>query len=418
MALNKRAPKSAFVKSMATLVSGSVLAQAITIVVSPITTRLFTPSELGVYTLVVSSVTMFGAVLSLRYDMAIVYEEKEGNVFPLVALSAALDIVVSLIVAIGYYCYFQFFSSSGYPPLLAAAFTFVQCALFGLVNVLNSYNNRKRQYRLMSSANAERAIVQNAGIVGSGLLGLGATGLIAAQSLGYIIGVRKQTAGLAGETDEFRRISRREVIHVARLHRKQALWSAPAAFANGFAYSVINYFIEFLYSSATVGYYSLSYRMLGLPTNIVATNISRVFAERATHDKQTIGNFRRIYRKTLIMMVGMSIPIGIILMAFAPQLFAFVFGPSWEIAGEYVRILTPMFVLRFIAGGLNSSAMIANKQQWDLVVQALLVFGVLLSFGASLALALPVEGMLKIINIVSSAVYVYYIFVFWHCAKC
>ena len=41
----------------------------------PQPTRLFTPSAIGVYTLVISATSLFGAVLSLRYDLAIVYDD-------------------------------------------------------------------------------------------------------------------------------------------------------------------------------------------------------------------------------------------------------------------------------------------------------------------------------------------------------
>lgn len=410
--------RSPFVRSMATLISSSAVAQIITIVVAPITTRLFSPEELGVYTLVISSVTMFGAVLSLRYDMSIVYEEDERNVHPLVVLSTRLCLATSLLVSIGYFFYFAYFSGTGYSAWAAALFTFIQCALFGLVNVLNAYNNRKCQYGIMSAANVERTLFQNLAIVGTGLAHLGATGLIAAQSLGYAFGVKRQATGLYAEREKLREVRAADLKRVGRKHKKQALWSAPAAFANGFAYSVINYFIEYLYSATTVGFYSVSYRVLGLPTNVIAQNISRVFAERAARDKQSDGNFLRIYKKTLAMMVAMSVPVAIVLVLVAPQLFGFVFGEGWEVAGTYVQILTPMFVLRFIAGGLNTSAMISGKQHWDLIVQLMLVVSMVGSFFVSLTMGLEIEGMLELINWVSSAIYVFYIGVFWYCARC
>lgn len=77
-----------------------------------------------------------------------------------------------------------------------------------------------------------------------------------------------------------------------------------------------------------------------------------------------------------------------------------------------------MFVLRFIAGGLNSSAMIAGKQHWDLIVQAMLVTAMIGSFLFSLAAGLNIEGMLSVVNWISVAIYTFYVGAFWHCAKC
>ncbi len=408
---------SPFVKSMATLVSGSAIAQIITIVVSPLTTRLFGAEELGVYTLVISSVSMFGAVLSLRYDMAIVYEDDDNNIFPLVVLSTVIAGLLSLVVAVAYYFYFMYFSGSGYSPLLASVFTFIQCFLFGLINVLNSYNNRCKEYGTMSAANVERTLAQNIGIVVAGILGLGSTGLVATQSVGYLFGLRRQAISLRDEISELKSVKRADLHRVARKHKAQAIWSAPAAFANGFSYSIINYLLELMFSATTVGYYSISVRMLGLPTNVIAANISRVFVERAAEDRRRDGDFRNIFLKTLGAMLLCAVPLAVLLMVFAPPLFEIVFGAGWDVAGEYVRILTPMYVLRFITASLNSSAMVAGKQQYDFVIQLLMVVCVLGAFGTASALSLGVEDLLQLINLLLCAVYVAYILLFWKCAK-
>ncbi|HBG3383035.1 TPA: hypothetical protein KQB18_004273, partial [Clostridioides difficile] len=171
-----------FIKSMSTLVTGSLAAQILSIVVSPITTRLFSPMELGVFTLVASSTSMFGAVLSLRYDMAVVYEDSDENVYALVALSFYICLISSFLVAVGYFFYFQYFSPSGFSAPLAALFTFVQCLLFGSINVLNSYNNRCREYGVMSISNVARSFAQNGGTVIAGIAHLGSLGLLAAQT--------------------------------------------------------------------------------------------------------------------------------------------------------------------------------------------------------------------------------------------
>ena len=65
--------------SITTLASGSLIAQVITILTSPITTRIFTPEELGTYTLLITAVNMFGPIICLRYDLAIVTEKQTGT---------------------------------------------------------------------------------------------------------------------------------------------------------------------------------------------------------------------------------------------------------------------------------------------------------------------------------------------------
>lgn len=407
-----------FVKSMSALVTGSLTAQILSIVVSPVTTRLFTPTELGVFTLVASSTSMFGAVLSLRYDMAVVCEDSEENVYALIALSFVICLISSLIVAVGYYFYFQFFSLSSFSAPIAAMFTFAQCFLFGSINILNSYNNRCKEYGVMSISNVARSFAQNSGTIISGLVHLGSFGLLTAQTLGYLFGLKKQSKTLLGQLSRIRKLNRTQLKAVAIKHRGQAIWSSPAAFANGFSYTVINYIVEFLYSTSAVGLYSLSFRMLGMPTNVIAMNVSRVFAERAASEKRESGSFTRLFRRTLFLMCLASIPVLVALAVFSPAIFALVFGNEWRDAGVYVQILSPMFALRFIAAGLSSSAMIAGKQQCDLLIQLMLIIAVLVSFCVTTVFKLPIEGLLMLINVMSSIIYVIYLAVFWECSKC
>lgn len=117
-------------------------------------------------------------------------------------------------------------------------------------------------------------------------------------------------------------------------------------------------------------------------------------------------------------MAGISIPIILVLVLAAPPIFGFVFGSDWREAGVYVQILTPMFMLRFIAGGLNSSTMISGRQGFDLLIQLGLIIAVSTAFIASLLFNLPVDLMFAFLNMTCSAVYIASIVFFWRCAKC
>ena len=49
--VNKLKPKSEFAKNVLTLMTGTTIAQAIPIAISPILTRLYTPEDFGVFAL-------------------------------------------------------------------------------------------------------------------------------------------------------------------------------------------------------------------------------------------------------------------------------------------------------------------------------------------------------------------------------
>jgi len=70
--LKRRLLQSQYIKYIYQLAIGSFIAQGITVLVAPIMTRLYTPEEIGVYTLTLTIITMFGPVICGKYDQAIV----------------------------------------------------------------------------------------------------------------------------------------------------------------------------------------------------------------------------------------------------------------------------------------------------------------------------------------------------------
>ena len=68
------------------LTLGSIIAQVIAILISPITTRIYSAEQLGIYTLLLTVVTLFGPILSGKIEMAIVTEKKEEKIYPIIVL--------------------------------------------------------------------------------------------------------------------------------------------------------------------------------------------------------------------------------------------------------------------------------------------------------------------------------------------
>lgn len=405
-----------YFKSIITLLSGSMIAQLFTVICAPILTRICSPEDLGTYSLVTGAITIFGMAMSLRYEMCIVSEPSERKALGLAKLSLYISGAMAGIIFFIYLLYFStrsFANNSIILALITAALAF----LLGVINIVTAYNNRHKEYRLITTTYVARMFCQNAGNLLAGFLHLGAIGLSFSQFIGYLAGVRGQARPLLKHKEELLSITRNEIKEIAVANKKQPLMSAPAVFANGLSYSLINYFIEDLFSTALVGYYSISYRILGLPLTLISGNVARVFMERAAKENQDKGNFIKTYISTLKLMFSMAALMAPLLMWTSPWLCEVALGKGWHVAGEYIRILTPMMALRFVAGGVNCAAIIANKQQYDLIIQGALTVSAVIVFVASKTFTLSIEVFLTAITIVFCIIYIVYIYLFWKCAQ-
>ncbi len=175
---------------------GSLIAQLITALVSPISTRLYTPEQLAVYTLIITVSAMFGPVLCGKYDMAIVSAKDEKEVTNLIVGGLAVSAITIILVTIGYRFYLQ-----TKPEIIEEVGIFAYLLVLilvvnALIHLLNRYNNRHKEYKLISSVYVFRTGFQNIGLVLFGFLKLGSLGLLLSQILGSLVGLKRQSKRL------------------------------------------------------------------------------------------------------------------------------------------------------------------------------------------------------------------------------
>ncbi len=371
--------KNSFFRSIATLMSGTLIAQLISFFISPLMTRLYTEEQIGEYTLLLTAVTMFGSVICGRYDMTIVGEKNENEVFAIVKLSFLITLVLSGVVGIGYTAYLCFSESLGMTVVEIFLWIFAFLLLTGIGHILQSFNNRDREYKLMASVHITKEIGKAATLIGLGVLQFGTLGLLISNLISCVAGIGRQAKRLVMNFSSFKAVSRREILYVAKKNRRQPMYSVPAIFANSFAYSVINLFVDGLFGTVALAHYSMSYRMLGIPLSLISTNTSKAFYEKAAREYNETGNFKKTFIQTSLMLISIATPMTVVLILLAPWAFEKFFGEGWGMAGIYVRYLAPMFGIRLVVSALTPTMIICNKQRTELFIQVLFVLATLIS---------------------------------------
>src|SRR5262249_39342788 len=89
-----------FVSDVLKLVSGTVVAQIVSLLAAPVLTRLFTPAAFGVVTIFVSISAVFGTVVCLRYDRSIIVPESDSEGFGLVVGSLLCTFLITAVSAL------------------------------------------------------------------------------------------------------------------------------------------------------------------------------------------------------------------------------------------------------------------------------------------------------------------------------
>ncbi|TSA51928.1 MAG: hypothetical protein D4R43_00025 [Sphingobacteriales bacterium] len=75
--IKKLIPKTEFSKNVANIVGGTLVSQLITIAISPVLSRLFSPAEFGLYSIFINIAATTAVVSTFRYEYAVMLPQKD-----------------------------------------------------------------------------------------------------------------------------------------------------------------------------------------------------------------------------------------------------------------------------------------------------------------------------------------------------
>ena len=90
--------KSEFNRNVLILMTGTTIAQATPIMITPILTRLYTPEDFGFFAIYQAITVIFTVIVNGRYEIAIVSSQKDEDAINLFVLGFIISSIISLIL--------------------------------------------------------------------------------------------------------------------------------------------------------------------------------------------------------------------------------------------------------------------------------------------------------------------------------
>lgn len=369
--------KSLYLRSILLLTSGSMLGQVIGFVGSMIMTRIYTDSEIGIMTTVVSFSGIFAPVINGRFDFALVKERRDKYIFALVKLSIYIGVVLSLFISLGSFIYFT--GIDGFiSPFVSVVFVFFILVIQVFSNVFKSYNNNIGDFKTMTSVIVMRRFAEEVSMTVFGLLGWKAIGLLVSRVIGQYFGMKREIKNIKKKFINILSVQRKDMVEAYNIHKRQLYYSAPAALMNAGSYSLISLVIGKFFGLEVLGVYAISFAVLGLPLSVISGNVSKVYFSEASKEYAKKGVFNESTNKTLIFLILFGIILFFVMYYLFPMIVPFIYGDKYEMSGFMIRILSPMFAIRFVSSAINTGLVVCNKQNFELIIQLLFMISVAL----------------------------------------
>jgi lipopolysaccharide exporter len=359
---------TSFAGDVLKLVSGTTLAQAIGVLITPILARMYAPEAFGTLALFTSITGILGVVACLRYELAIMLPETDEEAANLLAVSLVAVVAITAltipVITLGRPLLVRLLKA----PELGPYLWLVPIAVFfgGVFQALNYWNSRTKQFGRLSVVRVVQSASTHAVKLVSGLAGyVGGTPLIGATVLGSAL----STGVLA------RRVWRddnklfRGAMHWRRMgdgaarYKRFPLIDAWGALLNTISWQLPALMLSFYFSRTVVGYYSLGLRVLQLPMSLIGGAIGQVFFQRAA-EAHVQDRVQQTVESTLqqLLMIGLF-PL-LTLAICGRSVFSLVFGPSWTEAGLYCQILAPWILFWFVSSPLSIVFSVLERQDF------------------------------------------------------
>lgn len=361
-----------------TVLSGTVIAQAIPVAMSLALTRLYTPSDLGGLAFYVSFVTIAGVISTGRYELAIHPAKRDREAFDVTLVAISLAIASIFVTVAGLLLYRGSHGHSGRlddlgPLLLVLPFS---VGLAGVAQGLVYWNNRRLQYRRIAASRVAQSSVMGGVQIVAGMGHAGAFGLIS----GYVAGQLTASLVLLKKTfvDAKAFASQRtpgRVRAAARRFASYPKYMIPGHVANVTSSQLPVLLLGLWYGPAIAGSYALAERVLVLPTSVVGSAIGDVFRQEASNQYHANGECRELFLRAVRRLAFIALIPLTLAVTLAPTVFPIVFGPSWYEAGRITSLLGFMVFFQLVSSPLSQTVLLADMYRPDLIWQVCRIVG-------------------------------------------
>ena len=366
-----------FFKNASLLFSGSLLAQIIGFGALYFLGRIYAPEDFGEVETIMKLAGVFIAIGGLRYEMAIVVEEKNSQAEELLRLSLFLNFAISTLI----FCIILFFKNTigiffklNDPNLLFGLPVIVW--ITSSTESIILWYNRVKKFKKIS---VNRVLFSSSGtlykllhpfilVSGNGLF----IGQILAQFLALLHMVYKLPVQLLKTTQQ-------NLKAVLKTYRSFAIFSSPAAILNILATSMPVFVISAFDGQEATGYFGNAYKLTYLPMSMLSLAIGQVFFERIARIRNQKENASKMAHQLVNTLFFIGIIPVIIMLVWGDQIAPLILGNQWEETGVFIQIMILFYFTMFLTSSFSSAFETYQKLKFQLVYN--LIF-LICTFGA------------------------------------
>lgn len=402
-------PRGQFTRNLITLMTGATIAQAVPLAIMPILTRIYSPEDFGLFAIYLAILSVVSVAATGRYELSIMLPQEDADARILLQASVIIAFSISVILLILIILFADTLSIFLGNSDIEKWLYLIPVAIFmnGLYQALIYWTNRQKKFKDNAISRVNQSLSQGffqtffSFVKQSG-------GLILGQTLGIFFG----TLYLSLKNRNYRyitsEISIKKLIFQLRKYSNFPKYSIGGAVCDSAAVQMPILILTKYYSSALTGMFSLTFKVLSIPSALISSALTQVLFQKIVEINNT--NPERLHGficKVFIYLLIIFLPVIPLMWFFGENIFSFVFGEKWRVAGTYAGYLTIAVAVRFCISPLSAIMTLNNNVKKGVVWQILYL--VTITITLLLSSKLDIEGFIQVYVIHEVVLYFIYL---------
>lgn len=374
-----------FMRSVVILVGGTAVAQAITVLILPIITRIYSPSDFSLLAVFAGILSIISVIACLRYEMAISLPEKDEDAIDLFALSLVCAAIFAFLLFCVVMVWSREISIILRQPKLENYLYLLPLGVFlsSAYSATQYWATRKKNFKGIASTRFKQSISGAVVQIGLGLYGFVPIGLLLGQIINNGAGALSLVKDLLKKDFLLIKSLRlKKIFSVAGTYKQYPQYSTPEALVSIVGIQAPLIIIAAISLGAEAGYLLLASRVMLVPTMLVGKAVALVYTSRVAEEYRN-GQLTEFTISTVSGLVKAGVGPFLFIGILSPIVFPLVFGSQWLRAGELALLMTPMLVMQFLSAPISMAMYVKERQRLMFMLTFIGTFFRLSAMGAA-----------------------------------
>jgi O-antigen/teichoic acid export membrane protein len=348
--------ESELIRNTTVLITGTIFAQLISILLQPFLRRFFSPEAFGTFSVYLSLVSILAVITPLRYNDAVVLPKNDSDSANVLFLSQILNFFISFIL----FLIIVFFGKKliialNIPEDLPVSILYLIPLSIFLLNTYQSFNYwliRHKKYYAVTTNKLVRRGTEGVAQVTYAILKY-PKGLIYSDIIGQIANMFVTIYSSIRSGFRMSFLNRKDLSKVMREYSDFPKYNLIPGILSACSYYLPTIFINKLYSPEMTGYFDLSKLLLSIPLAFIATSVSNVLLQRTSEKFRKNQSFIGDLKPLFYIIISICVVEIAAILLFSSEIFSIAFGKNWQTSADISRLLVWSFAFNFFVSSFS-----------------------------------------------------------------